>query len=95
MKKDNLPEYWYMENKYQEVLDFLANKYDQLTIKNWIGQWNYIGKTNCVSHGSCLGTSTIDHFSRYCNEENCIKLTIKQFKQMIKIDEIINNFRYY
>ena len=71
----SIPKYWYIENKYQEVRDYLADAYNEPFIKNWI-DCIYIGFDGSNNHSGCQGFGC-----GMLAENNAIKITIEQFRE--------------
>jgi len=71
----SIPKYWYIENKYQEVRDYLADAYNEPFIKNWI-DCIYIGFDGSNNHSGCQGFGC-----SMLAENNAIKITIEQFRE--------------
>lgn len=70
---NKLPEKWCIENDYQEVRDYLAEKYNILDVKDW--EYVYIGYDGCSSHKGVHGCS-LGSF-----EPGTVQITIEEFKK--------------
>lgn len=91
MATDKLPKYWMIENKYQEVRDFMAEKYNEPDIKGW-KSYDFIGWCNASNYSGCLGAQKRAH---YWEENKAVELTIEQFRQMTRKEEIINEYSIF
>jgi len=69
------PEKWCIINQYQEVRDYLANKYDNSQVKYF--KQEYIGWDGCQSHNGVHGCS-VDQF-----KSGTVEITFEQFKTYI------------
>ena len=69
-----IPKYWYIENKYQEVRDYLADTYNESCIKNWT--FDFIGWDESPFHKGCHGFRIVDGYV-----EKATKITIEQFRE--------------
>lgn len=66
-----LPKYWFIRNIYQDVRDYLANKYNK-EVKYWWG-YEYIGYSGVSSYNGCHG------FEEGNQLNNSIEITYEQF----------------
>lgn len=69
-----IPKYWYIENKYQEVRDYLADTYNESCIKNWT--FDFIGWDESPCHKGCHGFRSADEYAA-----EATKITIEQFRE--------------
>lgn len=73
---EKLPEKWFIKNNYQEVRDWLADKYHK-EIKDWVN-FQYIGFAGVSSHRGALGGSAKSH-----ENYGGIEITFDQFKRLV------------
>lgn len=71
----SIPKYWYIENKYQEVRDYLADTYSISAIKSW--RQRYIGFDNSYYYNN--GCHGVDDAKRMQN--GAVEITIEQFRE--------------
>lgn len=89
---NTLPTYWYIENKYSEVRNFLEKEYGYGNTPfwerfTWIG---YVPEKSTTYRGvfACE-----DESSMYIHKAQ--RISIKEFKAMSRKEEIINNYEIY
>ena len=70
-----IPKYWYIENKYQEVRDYLADTYNEFCIKSW-NNYEYVGFDGTSAHKGCHGFCSLNHV-----ENGATKITVEQFRE--------------
>jgi len=74
--EEQIPKYWFIENKYPEVRGYLANKYDVKSIIDW--HYDYIGFDDCKSNNGVHGCM---HTNSFFN--NAKEITFEYFKKHI------------
>ena len=74
----SLPEKWYIKNDYQEVRDYLADKYDIPGIKHGWTTYEYIGWDNSRHNKGCHGAP------KSLFTDGSIEITIEQFRRFVQ-----------
>lgn len=81
---NNLPEYWFIDNQYPEVREYLS-KTKGINPKEWTS-YTFIGYDGCSSYNGVHGVGWKDDFYN-----NAVEITYEHFLQYISN----NNYEIY
>lgn len=79
--RTELPIYWCIENRYDEVRNYLANLTDQECLRDW--GYFYIGMDGCTSNKGVHGSNNIVSFYN-----NAVEITFEEFERLVLNKEI-------